>query len=363
MGEHQEVCFENSWAPEFSKRREIHDEETYIESKKKFNADGDDLDLFFRDSEDTTPRCEVDVWKDFCCGVSLSDVEAGTSAAGHEVVWLDERNCSSERELKGRGDERHHANPLTATGLYRALKEPRFHHENLPDAARRLIYVSDLNPACIFALAATASQSQALVLRKAICKHLAFQASIGAKIPAGPLTFQLDLHLPFFILRKETPPLEEPIGGGKLNTKPKRRWTDLSFLKISDTSTYTSESEGPKTTENEVWGIHEAQISVVVTGSDDWRWVGYGFIDAEIDGVLAESSSDDLLFDQIAAGALEVDFPIWRPRDYWLKVFELRIGQVRKEWDDLAHKLEQSIGTYVRGQTLLMMFLFHILCY
>jgi len=143
------------------------------------------------------------------------------------------------------------------------------------------------------------------------------------------------------VLRKSTPP-EESVG--KVNTKPRRRWTDLSFLKI-DTS--DSQDQEPK----EVWGIYEAQTSCVVTGSDDWRWVGYGFVDTEIDGFLNESSKDDLSFDQIAAGRLEANIPIWRPRDYWLKVFEIRIEQARQEWEYLIHKVELSVKQYVCGQT------------
>ena len=178
------------------------------------------------------------------------------------------------------------------------------------------------------------------MLRNAIYKHLAFQTSIAVKIPsAGFLTFQLDLHLPFFLLRKSTPPKESV---GKVNTKPQRRWTDLSFLKID---TPDSQDQEPK----EVWGIHQAQTSCVVTGSDDWRWVGYGFVDTEIDGFLTDLSKDDLSFDQIAAGELKANIPIWRPRDYWLKVFEIRIEQVRKEWEYLIHKVELSINQYVRG--------------
>jgi hypothetical protein len=339
--DHLEVCFENSWYSDFSRLRYLNDDKTLVEVKKKVNADGDDIGIFSMDSGDTASPCEVEVLEDFCRGISFEDVESGIGTAGHRrAVWLDDR--SSSPDLGGSGYARQYENPLTATGLYRALKRLRFNQEDLPDAARRLIYITNLDPACIQALAATASWHQTPVLRNAIYKHLAFQTSIAVKIPsAGFLTFQLDLHLPFFLLRKSTPP-EESVG--KVNTKPRRRWTDLSFLKI-DTS--DSQDQEPK----EVWGIHEAQTSCVVTGWDDWRWVGYGFIDTEIDGFLTDLSKDDLGFDQIAAGKLEANIPIWGPRDYWLKVFEIRIEQVRKEWEYLIHKVELSVNQYVRGQS------------
>jgi hypothetical protein len=338
--DHLEGCFENSWYPDFSRLRNHYDDKALAEFKKKVEADGGELGFFFMDSGDTSP-CEVEVLEDFCRGISLKDVELGVGTAGYRrAVWLDDRDSSPD--LKGSGDARQYENPLTATGLCRALKKLRFNQKDLPDAARRLIYITNLDPACIHALAATASWHQTPVLRNAIYKHLAFQTSIAVKVPsAGFLTFELDLHLPFFLLRKSMQP-EEFVG--KVNTKPQRGWTDLSFLKI-DTS--DCQDQEPK----EAWGIHEAQISCVVTGSDDRRWVGYSFVDTEIDGFLTDLSKDDLSFDPIAALELEASIPIWRPRDYWLKVFEIRIEQVRKEWEYLIHKVEFSVKQYVCDQT------------
>jgi hypothetical protein len=337
--DHLEVCFENSWYPGFSILRNLDDKEILVDVKKKVGADGDDLGIFFTDFGDAVPLCEVEVVEDYCRGTNLEDVESGNGAAGHRrTVWLDDRANNPGLQSGGRS----YKNPLTATELKRALEVLRFNHEHLPDAARRLIYVTDLDPACIHALAATASCHQTTVLRNAIYKHLAFQTSIAVNIPSdGFLTFQLDLHLPFFLLRKSPPP-EESVG--KVNEKPPRRWTDMSFLKIG-----TSESQDQKA--EEVWGMHEVQATCVIAGSDDWRWVGYGFVDAELDGSLTDLSDVDLGFDRIAAGELDANIPIWGPRDYWLKSFEIRIEQARKEWQYLIHKLELSVNQYVRGHT------------
>ena len=331
---------QNSWYSDFSRFRDLEDDETLVEARKMVDADGDDLGIFFVDLRDEAPPCEVEVLEECCRGMSFKDVEEGIDKAGYRrAVWLDDRYSLG---LEGSGDTRQYENPLTATGLKRALGRLRFNHDYLPDAARRLIYITDLDPACIYALAGTASCHQAPVLRNAIYKHLAFHTSIAVKIPsAGFLTFQLDLHLPFFLLRKSTPPEQST---RKVNTKPRRRWTDVSFLKID-----TSELQDQKP--KEMWGIHESQISCVVAGSDDWRWVGYGFVDTEIDGFLTDSTEDDLSFDKIAAGALEANMPIWKPRDYWLKLFEVRVGQVRNEWEYLVHKVEFGVNKYVRGQT------------
>jgi hypothetical protein len=227
----------------------------------------------------------------FYRGSRLKDVVVGRGIAGQRgAAWLDDRRRN--QGIEGNGDARPYRNPLTATGLFLALKTPRFNNDNLDDAERRLIYINDLDPACIYALIATANWHEAKVLRNAIYKHLTLQASISVKIPsAGFLSFQLELHLPFFLLRTSKPPMEYV---GQVNTKPRRQWTDLSFLNM-DTC---QEQE-------EVWGIHEAQISCVIAGYDEWRWVAYCFSDTEIDGFLADSSEDELRFDQIAAGEID----------------------------------------------------------
>ena len=63
-----EACFENSWYLDFSILRNLDDDETLVEVKKKVDADGDDLGIFFMDSGDAAPRCEVEVLEDFCRG-------------------------------------------------------------------------------------------------------------------------------------------------------------------------------------------------------------------------------------------------------------------------------------------------------
>lgn len=331
------------WCPEFSILRKIK-EETLREFMKKINADdidtGDLSSLFLLSGNKDSPLA-VEELEDFCRGTIIEDVKVGRGrAANQKVVWIDERNGFPD--LKGSGEARRHHNPLTATGLFRALEKPRFGHEDLPDAARRLIYITDGDPACIQALAATVSNRQARVLRNAISQYLRFQTLFAVKIAsAGFLTFQLDLHLPFFILSKSIPPeeLEE-----RVDLKPWRTWTDLSFLKLEK---FDLRPQKPM----EVWGIQEAQFSLVVAGSDHFQWVGYSFVDSEIDGILAESFDNDLTHDQIAAGDLQASFPVWTPRDYWIRVFEIRSGHMRNHWHHLIHKLELGIKQYVRGQS------------
>ena len=295
------------------------------------------LDVYSMFSGDTASVCEAEVIEDFCRGRNLSHVESGCFPGGSRgTVWLDDR--VSIPSLEGRGDTRQYDNPLTATGLMRALNRMRFHHETLPDAARRLIYISDLPPSCILALTATASTHQVPVLRNSIYKHLTSKISIAVKIPSiGFLTFQLDLHLPYFLLKKSHPPKD---AFPEINPKSRTKWIDLSFLMMDASESHSQELK-------EVWGVHEVQISCVVTGSDDWRWVAYGFVDNEIDGSQTDLNEYEMCIDRIAAGQLVADVPIWRPRDYWLTVFKIRIKEVRGAWEYLIHKVELSANQYV----------------
>jgi hypothetical protein len=329
---------ERTWHPKFSTFRKVHDSKRLVEVMKELDAFGDNLRLFCAAAGNIGSRFEVEVLENFCRGTLPTGAITGKSPAGHQkIVWIDDRNRDSA--LKSSGDERQHENPLTATGLFRALEEPRFDHKDLPNAARRLIYITDLSPACIHALVGTVSWHQAPTLRDTISKHLAFQTAIAAKITSdGIAAFQLDLHLSFFILDKTLPPKDS---SEKFNTKPRRRWSDLSFLKWD-----MHESEDKD--QQEVWGIQEAHISCAITGFDDYQWVAYGFVDTEVDGVLADSSPAELSGDQIAAGRLPISPPLWCPREYWLKVFEFRIDYVRLQWHYLIQKLEPSVDQYVR---------------
>jgi hypothetical protein len=49
--------------------------------------------------------------------------------------------------------------------------------------------------------------------------------------------------------------------------------------------------------------------------------------------------------------------PIWNVRDYWIKIFEIRIDYVRGQWHYLIRKLERSIDLYVRDLSQILLIL------
>jgi hypothetical protein len=108
------------------------------------------------------------------------------------------------------------------------------------------------------------------------------------------------------------------------------------------------------------YSLREAQISCVVHGFDEWQWTTYAFEDTQHD---AEDEGDEVVDRQLYNGqvtfgeededpiSLSLDrqlWPIWRPRQYFLKAFEMQIRRLCGEWSALVHKLEVDRTEYVR---------------
>jgi hypothetical protein len=116
-----------------------------------------------------------------------------------------------------------------------------------------------------------------------------------------------------------------------------RRWTDLSFLDIHPPE---AQVEGN-------CGLRETQISFVISGSDNSRWTAYAFVDTDFDDDLEDESDGAFSTDLLASNALDANLPIWDPREYFLRVFSIRITEVRRQWDSLIRKVGRSMGRYV----------------
>jgi hypothetical protein len=227
---------------------------------------------------------------------------------------------------------------MTSTGLLQALRRPRFHGKVLPTATRRLIYISDLDPHSTLALAANTSRPQALALRNAFHKHITFQASIGVTLTSlRRPTFQLELHLPFFLLQKTSGHGSGSANKARNRERIQRRFTNLSFPGVSNLGSG----------ELGLYGISEAQFSCVVIGSDERCWTAYQFVDSEIDKSIVGQLETGLNSDHILSRQFGANMRICRPRDYMLHILEIRIAQVRREWEYIVRKLDTWINQYV----------------
>lgn len=151
--------------------------------------------------------------------------------------------------------------------------------------------------------------------------------------------FQLELHLPYFALRTGPPQR-------KVNGKWQTQWTNLSFLQ-----TETSKSKG-----QEIRGIYQAHISLAIYGVSESRWVAYAFDNNDFnDRGFGDEDSEDECYpykifqeDPIALGGkFDANAPIWDPREYFLMIFQNRIGQALQEWEYLVRWIERNIEGYV----------------
>jgi hypothetical protein len=101
--------------------------------------------------------------------------------------------------------------------------------------------------------------------------------------------------------------------------------------------------------------MYEAQISLIICGTNHSHWTTYCFVDRDLDGVEFEekfSSYEGLTEDPIANGKLDGNIPIWDPRVYFLMIFKERIIQIFTEWENLTRKVERSIQNQIQQPTL-----------
>lgn len=94
-----------------------------------------------------------------------------------------------------------------------------------------------------------------------------------------------------------------------------------------------------------------------MTGSDEWRWAAYCFADTYFDqGDGGRESvqtyhNESLLrggqrMDPLTYANEPADDPIRTPREYFLVVFQNRIAQVKREWQQVVRKVEQRFRAY-----------------
>jgi len=106
------------WDPFFSNEQNIEKRNSYLESRQDINADGDELSIFLRDSEESGPSSLVEEIDEFCNSEYVEEEEEkGSEGEQHRTAWLDDRSfgvISSE-------GARIYENRLTPTELYNHL--------------------------------------------------------------------------------------------------------------------------------------------------------------------------------------------------------------------------------------------------
>lgn len=99
--------------------------------------------------------------------------------------------------------------------------------------------------------------------------------------------------------------------------------------------------------EQDQFCYHDAQISFLITGVDEWYWTAYCCVDT----FLGDSEHPDTYLnyndDGPSGGGKEELYPVWNPREYFLLVFSRRCKQVAREWEVLVQELVSRSDTYV----------------
>ncbi|GAM35746.1 hypothetical protein TCE0_017f04308 [Talaromyces pinophilus] len=268
------TCPPKIWNAEFLTDRNFKEGKPYVRLKSNTESEFGGIENFMQDSEESLPSNQVEEVVQFCQGVCPDDLKSSLAAAArHRRAWLDDRAYSPET---GSGVPRKYTgNPLTPSQLYQLLQAQRYNDAVMPDTDRRLMYITKMNPHYVLAVTETTPWYEVESLRDALWKHLAFQMSIEVKVLGNKFPiFHLEIHLPYFSLRKAPPERHSQKADNG------RNWTDLSFLK-------------PKKDDLQHYGLYEAHTSVVIVGSDNHRWDGYCFTFDDEEDLLDEDSDAD----------------------------------------------------------------------
>lgn len=136
--------------------------------------------------------------------------------------------------------------------------------------------------------------------------------------------------------------------------KDTRKRLDGRALRISEeVIPLQIDNRAPKKAKKQTEYLYESQISLMVTGIDDWVWAGYCFVDVyfkdENHRERVEQISNARI-DPHSCGKYPADPPIWTPREYFLRALSARMQQIKQEWDNSVSRFIQQIEPYVRNR-------------
>ena len=162
-------------------------------------------------------------------------------------------------------------------------------------------------------------------------------ARLTAGQPGGRSSFQLSLHLPYYAWRVSPGPrLDSRLDS---SGKPLRHVRDVSILDFEGRSSF----------------LYEAQISCVISGFDERRWVAYGFVDSYFDGEDGENArncdgQDPFGYAYAATG--DPPNPPESARDFFLYVLEIRAKQIGQEWEMVFNNVHKGFRKYAKVRAL-----------
>ncbi|KAH3954923.1 hypothetical protein HBI81_077290 [Parastagonospora nodorum] len=337
------------WRDVFFTKRLFYDEPFFTarECITGFEREDGPLDAFLEDAESSIPAWEMTVIIDFL----QSKRPYSTSIRHLARAKLDDRE-------HGSGQCRDHPEWLTSNQLHDVLLKQRFECSDSPDADRRLIvhytdftnsYIHQPDADYMLALIRTVYCHQTEALRDTLWKYISFKTSIRVSIPLFD-KFVLEFHLAFLTLRNVTNSDTSASTGSAHYSGTE---LDVSFLVVN-----CVKHRGQKCSCKHI--IRESQISVVICGWDNQNWVGWGLFNTSSDPTDEYDPEDqrELREDYYAADGeggtvIDADEPIWDPRRYWLRIIDVRLQLVLKEWVWLVRNLEAGVAAWKRRHPIL----------
>ncbi|KUL86991.1 hypothetical protein ZTR_05707 [Talaromyces verruculosus] len=202
---------------------------------------------------------------------------------------------------------------LTPKECYEKLSQPR-NALGKSDPERRSIYIQDLSPSCAAGLILAISHRYAVFFRDFLSRYVTSRVYFGVLMdhPVQPATpYALEFHIPYFALRKSFS------NSQKLHSSIVGRRSGV----FADTFTRNCEP-GQKEY------FHEAQVSVLLVGIDEWVWTLYCLVETHFEEKQDRGDLED---------------PIWNPREYFLLVLCRRMDQATLEWQNLVETLDQRL--------------------
>lgn len=95
---------------------------------------------------------------------------------------------------------------------------------------------------------------------------------------------------------------------------------------------------------------HEAQLSLLIFGVDEWLWTAYCCPDTYFgsEKYAEEDFDDGNGADPNAGGAVMIEQPVWNPREYYLMLLQRRMSQATHEWTELVNAFTERMDQFVR---------------
>lgn len=312
--------------------------------REKINNERDFVESFLEHSESQTPCWNTHVIRNFY------QISTQTSSVlPQPEIYLDDRERGTDRS-------RDYPSALTAEKLRQHLEVERFGEGGLPDVDYRQIRIHNLDPESLLALARTAACHQIDTLRDAFAKHISGATSFRVHERVdGFVTPRLELHLPYLTLREVTCSSDQ--WKNRDMTQDGESWLDLPL----------PGSDSDAANQSKRFLIEKAHISIVLCVWDYSKWVGYAFSkggparnpdaepdeDEESDGEHSDAEDDDPIPKEDVFAPLDGDHGLFAdklirdPREYFLRIVNVWIILVLREYTYLVRVLEACVRTWV----------------